>query len=69
MIAWQQLMVLPVFENHEWIEPGETIKDQLLLKLPTVESGALKLKLRIVGKKIEWNEGSIIPMDNENAVE
>jgi hypothetical protein len=61
-VEWGQLVVLPVFEKHAWIEPGETIKDQMLVRVAVAESTALKLDLRIVANGIEWNESSIIPM-------
>jgi hypothetical protein len=64
IIQWQQLIVLPVFEKHAWIEPGETIKNQVLLELQLAES-AVKLDLRIVANGIEWNESSIIPIGTE----
>jgi hypothetical protein len=62
IVEWEQLVVLPVFEKHAWIEPDETIKDQMLIRVDLAESTALKLDLRIVANKIEWNESSIVPL-------
>lgn len=65
-VRWERLVTLPVFENHAWIEPSETIKEQMLLRVVLAESTAVKCELRIVsqkrGRKIEWNECFILPL-------
>jgi hypothetical protein len=65
-----QLLVLPIFINHHWTEPGETIKDQLLVNIPNSETFALKLELRIVGtntiaRNIESNAVYVIFLDEQ----
>jgi hypothetical protein len=66
LVPWEQVSVLPVFEKHAWIEPAETITDQQLLQLSFAESTAIKLDLRVVASKIEWNHVSIVPTDCNN---
>jgi hypothetical protein len=69
-VDWKQLLVLPIFINHHWMEPGETIKDQLLVNIPNSETFALKLELRIVGtntiaRNIESSAVSVIFLDEQ----
>ena len=37
----------PVFENHSWIEPEETIRDEIMLRLPNADNVSYQLKLVI----------------------
>jgi hypothetical protein len=53
--AWKNLVVFPVFESHQWIEPGELIEEQRLIVIPTMVHTAFQLQLRIVSHKISWN--------------
>jgi hypothetical protein len=48
LVEWQSLRVFPIFEEHNWIEPGETIKDDLLLDLALTEPGLTLLEARLV---------------------
>lgn len=45
--VWTTLGVYGVFEKHEWIEPGETIGDDLLLRLP-LPPQVLEIRTRII---------------------
>ena len=44
---WTDLGVYEVFTKHEWIEPGETIGDDLLLRLP-LPPQVLEIRTRVV---------------------
>jgi hypothetical protein len=64
----ERTLVLSVFENHGWIEPGETIQQSFLLQLPeTQERIGIKLELRIVAAYIEWNANSIVELGDAKA--
>jgi hypothetical protein len=61
---WDDLAAFPVFENHAWVEPGETINDQRLIVIPNCAQVAIMIRLRLVFNKIEWNVSSIIEQDS-----
>ena len=46
-VQWQVVKVFPLFEEHAWIEPGETISDDLLLFLGPRE-GPVRFETRLV---------------------
>jgi hypothetical protein len=56
----EHLAIFPVFTNHAWIEPGELIEDERLIAVPGTDKLFLRLELRIVSNKIDWNAVSII---------
>jgi hypothetical protein len=63
----QDVAVLPVFELHGWLEPGEEIEESFLL--PVAEDNqavALRLGLRIVSRHIEWNADAIVEIALED---
>ena len=60
MVKWVHRITVEVFTNHRWIEPGETIADQVFIVLAPVGDGAVRLELRIVSEGIEWNSISIV---------
>lgn len=45
--SWDSLGVFKIFTNHEWIEPGETISDDLLIRLP-LDPQTLQVETRLV---------------------
>lgn len=54
------LAVLEVFEEHAWIEPGETIDHSFIRALPVrTDRVGVRLGLRIISDDIEWNADSI----------
>jgi hypothetical protein len=63
---WQRAITVGVFEKHGWIEPGETITDQVLVSVAGVGHKAVKLELRLVGDHIEWNALCIIEPDKKS---
>jgi hypothetical protein len=44
---WQLFRGLDAFISHAWIEPGETIADELLVRLPTIPE-VMEVKMRVV---------------------
>jgi hypothetical protein len=54
-------------ERHEWIEPGECIREQKLIAVPREDLVALIVKFRIlprrrwVRKRTEWNAVAVVP--------
>jgi hypothetical protein len=52
--AWKNLAVFPVFESHQWIEPGELIEEQRLIVIPEGVHAAFQLRLRIISHEISW---------------
>jgi hypothetical protein len=44
---WQKFRVFDAFVKHEWIEPGEALADDLLIRLPT-RPEVMEVKMRIV---------------------
>lgn len=59
-VNWNRLTTLSVFEQHQWVETGEVIKEQRLISLPPGHYLAFKLDLRIISKNHQWTDSSII---------
>jgi len=57
---WDHIATFPVFENHRWIESGETIEDEILLSIEKGTHRAFRAVLRVVGRKISWKAERII---------
>jgi hypothetical protein len=66
--AWHDLTAFPVFESHEWIEPGEMIEEQRLIVIPGDERTAFQLQLRIVSKGITWRAMDTVMPSEDNDV-
>lgn len=45
---WRSLRVFIIFEEHEWIEPEETVSDEVLLNLNCAEPVSTLLEARLV---------------------
>lgn len=45
--SWQYVAIAPVFEEHEIVQPGETIEDQLWFELRHDEHVGVKLDLTV----------------------
>ena len=59
-----------IFDNHEWIEPEETITDTIPLYLSQLENAlALNVELKIFTKKINWSESWLIPFEDSAYIE
>jgi hypothetical protein len=46
--------VFDVFKEHKWVEPLETIEDQVLIELPDDRTSDYKLNLKVLSKRIWW---------------
>lgn len=55
---WETLTVSEIFKEHQWIEPGETISDDVLLHLDVPDGQPVLCETRLVW---QWNdkEGNI----------
>ncbi len=60
-----RLATFPVFEDHEWIEPGELIKDEQLFQVPEYQGTGIRVELRFVYNGIEWNAGSVAQLSDD----
>jgi hypothetical protein len=59
-VAWESLWPFDIFERHEWIEPGETIRDQTLIELLADAGIPYKLDLVIYGSGTRWSATTIV---------
>lgn len=57
---WELLATFPLFEDHQWIEPGETIDDARLVLVPNVEHFVFNVTMRVVAKRIAWKAFVIV---------
>lgn len=63
--TWQSKKVYEVLDDHRWVEPGETVSDDLLLNLG-IRPAPVRLDARIIVKRkifgnIEVNARQIVP--------
>lgn len=63
---WTRIKTFSVLEDHQWIEPGESIEEQRLIVLPEDGHLAIQLELRIVSNGITWKERSVIDLAGED---
>jgi hypothetical protein len=67
---WTSLRVFEVFREHQWIEPGETVSDDLLLNLGTSQPVTTLFEARLVcrwsrwGRNIDFFTRRVIPVDS-----
>jgi len=64
-LSERSVRLFSVFESHNRIEPGETIGDlmQCKIPLPIDEIVWLKMHLRVISGRIEWNSSCPIKVD------
>jgi hypothetical protein len=53
--AWEPLGVYEIFVEHQWVEPGETIRDELLLRLP-LDPQVVEVQTRLV---LAWSPQNV----------
>jgi hypothetical protein len=53
-MSWERLRVFTIFEEHQWIEPGETISDDLLINVDVATDDPVLFETRLVWK---WGGG------------
>jgi len=62
--TWEALAAFPIFESHQWIEPGETVKEERLIAIPTSGRKAFQLQLHIVSKKqLSWRAMAVVTLN------
>lgn len=52
--TWTWMATESFLEDHKWVEPGETVTDSLVFRLPSTLEGPVRLELHVVSKKHEW---------------
>jgi hypothetical protein len=52
---WTPLGVFEIFTEHEWVEPGESVSDELLIRLPLVPQ-VLEVHTRLV---LRWKPRNV----------
>lgn len=56
---WRQTTTVDVFARHEWVEPGETIEDHVLLPSDLQTVAAVRAHLLIGSKPSLWSRKSM----------
>jgi hypothetical protein len=64
--AWADVAAFPVFESHQWIEPGEMIEEQRLIVMPKNGRTAFQLRLRVVSRGISWTAMDTVALTEDN---
>lgn len=66
---WDELGTTNALKYHKWIEPGETICEEILIALPNINLIALRIRLRLLPsvpnifkrrKRTEWNAVTVV---------
>lgn len=69
----EEVVVLPLFEKHDWVEPGETICDPFVAILPKQEDRLIGVRTNVMvsNGKITWQAAQITeaPLPKEKKVE
>jgi hypothetical protein len=62
-VEWNRERTLDVFKDHDWIEPGETIEDNWLLSLPTLQQHTVfRLEIKLAGAKTDWYASAMVEL-------
>jgi hypothetical protein len=59
-VAWTVLRVFEILGEHEWIEPGETVSDDVLLNLGVPEPIPVMFESRLVWRWSGRDSGTIV---------
>jgi hypothetical protein len=59
VILWTPVGTVDVFANDQWVEPGETLSDQIMLKVPD-DTVAVRAQLRVVCGALTWRAERIM---------
>lgn len=67
---WKFIGIFDAFKEHDWIEPGETIKESLRFVLPGSDCVSFRVDLRLVSRqkqrKVGWQWAARAFADKEN---
>jgi hypothetical protein len=68
-LSQESVRLFSVFTLHSQIEPGEAIGDHVLWRIPRPSPDIvwLKIDLRVVSGKVEWNRTSVVRVADEPA--
>jgi hypothetical protein len=61
-VGWEPGHVYTILEKHEWIEPGETVSDDVLLHLAVTEGQPVLFETRLVWNRsgLRWKKRNIV---------
>ncbi len=59
-MEWTEQGIRSVFEEHDWVESGETICDEQLIPVGAGDHCALRLELLVRSEKVRWNAVKIV---------
>ncbi len=62
---WGKAKGFSVLKDHYWIEPSESLEENILLPLPESKPDLLKLRLRINSKKTTWETSGVIEVPTQ----
>jgi hypothetical protein len=64
--VWKHVKVFEILGEHQWIEPEETVSDDLLLNLGIPEPAPMLFEARLVWRRLVWRwyrrSGNIVVM-------
>jgi hypothetical protein len=66
-LSEQEVKIVRVFEDEEFVEPGESVSDLLLFRLTSQPQRILwlRINLRVVSKGVEWRQVDFIRVASE----
>jgi hypothetical protein len=59
-VDWKRESTFPIFQQHDWIESGETIEDQFLVTLPEGRPWTYRVEALITSGRINWTATGIV---------
>jgi hypothetical protein len=70
-LSEQEVRLFPVFTLHNQIEPGEAVSDHVLWRIQDTSPDIvwLRINLRVVSGKVEWNTASMVRIEEKLVVE
>jgi hypothetical protein len=58
-VKWKRESTFRIFQQHGWIESGETIEDKLLVTLPEGRTGTYRVEVSVGSGGIVWTAADI----------
>ena len=55
-VSWANRAAFDIFQKHEWLEPGETLRDSLVVELPQKTATVYKIEMFLIKhrKRQDW---------------
>jgi hypothetical protein len=68
-LSKEEIRIFPVFTLHDQVEPGESINDHVVWRIETRPADIvwLRIDLRVVSGKVEWNTTSMVRVEDNPA--